>query len=160
MPRASEAAAEAVAPDEPDAAIQRAGVHARAYSVATAPDTAPGPDAQDGAEDAPKRLPGERAAAATVQAASRSAAAAKGHAAAVKSGALVTGRMPSLSQARERHVAAAGHYDAAVLAWGRHAWGHFHLLVKVLLNCIEWVTETPPRFFLAVALLAAAWLWI
>lgn len=160
MPRASEAAAEAVAPDGPDAAIQRAGVHARAYSVATAPDTAPAEDTQDGAGGAPKRVPGERSATATVRAATRSAAAAKGHATAIRSGALMTGRMPSLSQARERHATAAGHYEAAVLTWGRHAWGGFHLLVKVLLNCIEWVTETPPRFFLAVALLAAAWLWI
>jgi hypothetical protein len=152
MPARGEAVAEAVTLSEPDAAFQRAGVHPRATSVAPAPETASPDTAPEGDESA-SPPPG-------VVLGKRLAGAAAGHASAVRSGALVKGRMPSMAEARDRHATAAGHYNAAAATWARHAWGYFHLLVKAVLNGIEWVTETPPRLFLAVAFIVVAWLWI
>ena len=39
-------------------------------------------------------------------------------------------------------------------------WGYLHvLLVKPVLNFLEWVTETPLRFCAAVILFTVIWFW-
>lgn len=68
-------------------------------------------------------------------------------------GSLVHAQPPTLARARERHHEAAARHGAPLLRFLRLGWGYVHLiLVKPLLNLLEWVTETPARFFIAVIL--------
>jgi len=47
-----------------------------------------------------------------------------------------------------------------VLGAVRLAWGYAHLLlIKPVLNFLEWDTETPLRFFAAIALVFIVWFW-
>jgi hypothetical protein len=67
---------------------------------------------------------------------------------------------PTFRQARDRHHECAGHFGTPVLRWLRLMWGYLHLLaVKPVLNLAEWVTESPARFFVAIAILAVLWIW-
>jgi hypothetical protein len=66
----------------------------------------------------------------------------------------------SLAQTRARHKEAAQHWEAVLARWPRHLWGWGHLALKALLHLIEWVTESPARFIVAAAFLAACWLWL
>jgi hypothetical protein len=76
------------------------------------------------------------------------------HVASVRSGAHVTGRLPSIAGQRARvHEAAAEWEQWRAVRYGRIAWGYFHLaLIKIPLDVIQWVTETPPRCVLAAFL--------
>lgn len=68
-------------------------------------------------------------------------------------GSLVHAQPPTFARAREQHHEAAGRHGAPLLRGLRLAWGYWHLLlVKPLLNLLEWVTETPARFLAAVIL--------
>lgn len=75
-------------------------------------------------------------------------------------GSLVHARPPSLARAREAHREAAARHETAVLRHLRLLWGYAHLIfVKSALNLLEWVTETPLRFLVAVILGAVIWYW-
>lgn len=75
-----------------------------------------------------------------------------------KPGSLVHSQPPTFRQARDRHHECARHYEALILRWPRLLWGWFHLLaVKPALNLLEWVTESPARFFVSVAIAAVIW---
>jgi hypothetical protein len=66
-----------------------------------------------------------------------------------KPGALAHSQPPSFRQARDRHHECAEHFSSAVLRGARLAWGYWHLLVKAVLNGLEWVLESPLRFAVA-----------
>lgn len=73
-------------------------------------------------------------------------------------GSLAHSQPPTFAQSRDRHHECARHYEAPILRWPRLLWGYFHLLViKPLLNGLEWVTESPARFFVTAALAAVIW---
>jgi len=73
-----------------------------------------------------------------------------------RAGSLPDAQPPTLRQARAEHHRCAGHYQAALLRWSRLAWGYVHLLViKPALNGFEWVTFSPARSAVAVALICA-----
>jgi hypothetical protein len=76
-------------------------------------------------------------------------------------GSLVHAQPPTFARAREQHHEAARRRAAVpLLAGARLAWGYFHLiLIKPVLNFLEWVTETPLRFFAAVILCVIVWIW-
>jgi len=73
---------------------------------------------------------------------------------------LLHAQPPSLRQAHDRHKEAAKHWEAGLIRWPRHLWGYGHTAFKALLHIIEWVTESPARFIVAVLFLAACWLWL
>lgn len=75
-------------------------------------------------------------------------------------GSLVHAQPPTLARAREQHHEAAARHNGALLRCLRLAWGYFHLLlVKPALNGLEWATETPARFTVAVIIGLVVWLW-
>ena len=75
-----------------------------------------------------------------------------------KPGSLVHSQPPTFKQSRDRHHECARHYGHSAIRWPRLLWGYFHLLViKPVLNLAEWVTESPARFFIAVAVIAVIW---
>ena len=75
-------------------------------------------------------------------------------------GSLIHAQPPTFAQARERHHQCAGHYQAGLMRWPRLAWGYAHLLViKPALNFAEWVTESPARCAVALAVIVAVRLW-
>jgi len=75
-------------------------------------------------------------------------------------GSLVHAQPPTLARAREQHHEAAARHAVPVLRFLRLAWGYFHLLlVKPALNGLEWATETPARFTVAVIIGLVVWLW-
>ena len=75
-------------------------------------------------------------------------------------GSLIDAQPPTFRQARDRHHECAGHFQAALLRWPRYAWGYLHLLlIKPVLNLAEWITESPARFTVALAISAVIWLW-
>jgi len=68
-------------------------------------------------------------------------------------GSLVHAQPPTFARARELHHEAAARHSIAPLRHLRIVWGYGHLLlIKPLLNLLEWVTETPARFLAAVIL--------
>lgn len=68
-------------------------------------------------------------------------------------GSLVHTQPPTFARARELHHEAAARHAAPLLRGLRLVWGYGHLiLIKPLLNLLEWVTETPARFLAAVVL--------
>ena len=74
-------------------------------------------------------------------------------------GSLGDAQPPAFRQAREWHHRCAGHYGAAVIRWPRLAWGYAHLLlVMPALRLAEWVTASPARLAVALAVVFAAWL--
>ena len=84
--------------------------------------------------------------------------AAKGAALLDRPGSLVHAQPPTFAQSRDRHHECARHYGHSAIRWPRLLWGYFHLLViKPVLNLAEWVTESPARFFIAVAVIAVIW---
>ena len=86
--------------------------------------------------------------------------ASKGGALLDRPGSLIHSQPPTFKQSRDRHHECAGHYEALILRWPRLLWGYFHLLiVKPLLNGLEWVTESPLRFLVAIALAAVIWIF-
>lgn len=108
---------------------------------------------------APAPAQGQSAAARPVTARSRRslASVAAGHAAALRAGAPVTGSLPSLAAQRTRVHEAAAQWEHRALRHGRIAWGYLHLLaIKPVLNMLEWVTETFPRFAVTGLLVFAA----
>ena len=81
-------------------------------------------------------------------------------AAADRAGSLGDAQPPTLRQARAWHHTCAGHYQAGILRWPRLLWGYLHLLiVKPVLNGLEWVTASPARAAVAAAVLAVIWIW-
>lgn len=66
---------------------------------------------------------------------------------------------PGFPQAREWHHECAAHYRWNPAArWARLAWGYGHLLlVKSVTDFTEWVTESPARFCVALAVGLAVW---
>jgi hypothetical protein len=75
-------------------------------------------------------------------------------------GSLVHAQPPTFARAREQHHEAAGGHNGLLLRGLRLTWGYAHLLIiKPVLNGLEWVTETPLRCFVAVALAFAVWFW-
>ena len=68
------------------------------------------------------------------------------------------GGRPGFPQAREWHHKCAGYYGVPVVRWLRLAWGYAHLLlVKPVTDFTDWVTESPPRFCVALAVFLAVW---
>ena len=75
-----------------------------------------------------------------------------------KPGSLVHAQPPTFAQARDRHHECAGHFGSPLLKLLRLAWGYVHLLIlKPALNLAEWLTESPARFTVALALSAVIW---
>jgi hypothetical protein len=73
-------------------------------------------------------------------------------------GSLVHSQPPTFRQARDRHHECAGHYQALLLRLPRLAWGYVHLVVVMpVLYLAVWLTESPARFFVAVAAAASIW---
>jgi hypothetical protein len=71
---------------------------------------------------------------------------------------LVHAQPPTLARAREQHHEAAARHEVRFFGHLRLLWGYGHLLVvKTVLNGLEWVTETPVRFFAAVILGLIVW---
>jgi len=66
----------------------------------------------------------------------------------------------SFRQARAHHHRCADAIGPVYIAVPRLVWGYFHLLViKPALNFLEWVTESPARLAVAVAVAFAVWYW-
>lgn len=75
-------------------------------------------------------------------------------------GSLVHSQPPTFHQSHARHHEAARHYEALLLRCPRLLWGYFHLLaIKPALNFLEWVTESPARLAVALAIAAIVWIW-
>ena len=75
-----------------------------------------------------------------------------------RAGSLPDAQPPTLRQARAEHHRCAGHYQAAAMRWPRLLWGYVHLLIiKPALNGFEWVTFSPARSAVVVALFFAFW---
>jgi len=75
-----------------------------------------------------------------------------------RAGSLPDAQPPTLRQAREWQHKCAGHYQALLVRWPRLLWGYVHLLlVKPALNAAEWVTASPVRSAVALAVFAAFW---
>lgn len=73
-----------------------------------------------------------------------------------RAGSLPDAQPPTLRQAREWHHECAGHYQALLVRWPRLLWGYVHLLlVKPALNAAEWVTASPVRLVVALAIIFA-----
>lgn len=73
---------------------------------------------------------------------------------------LVHSQPMTFKEALDWHGECARHYRHPFFAGCRMAWGWFHLLViKPALNLAEWVTESPLRLAVAVALIAAIRIW-
>ena len=73
-------------------------------------------------------------------------------------GSLMHSQPPTFRQARDRHHECARHYGHSAVRWPRLLWGYFHLLVIMsVLYLAVWLTESPARFFVAVAAGAAIW---
>jgi hypothetical protein len=75
-----------------------------------------------------------------------------------RAGSLGDAQPPTFRQAREWHHKCAGHYQALIIRWPRLLWGYVHLLLIVpSARFCEWVTASPPRLIVAVALFCAFW---
>ncbi len=76
-----------------------------------------------------------------------------------RAGSLPDAQPPTLRQSRAWHHKCAGHYQALLVRWPRLLWGYVHLLlVKPALNAAEWVTASPARSAVALAVFSAFWL--
>ena len=68
-------------------------------------------------------------------------------------GSLLNSQPPTFAQQHERHQQCAAHFQSGIFRWPRLVWGYVHLLVvKPPLNLMEWITESPARTCVAVAL--------
>ena len=77
-----------------------------------------------------------------------------------RAGSLPDAQPPTLRQARAWQHKCAGHYQSLLVRWPRLLWGYVHLLIiKPVLNGLEWVTASPARSAVAAALLAVVWIW-
>jgi hypothetical protein len=75
-----------------------------------------------------------------------------------KPGSLFGARPATFQEARAWHHQCAGHYEAALLRWPRLVWGYVHLLVVMpALRAAEWVTGSPARLFVTLAVTAVIW---
>jgi hypothetical protein len=75
-------------------------------------------------------------------------------------GSLVHSQPPTFRQAWDRQMECARHYRTPAIRWLRASWGAvFVLLWKPALNLAEWLGESPARFAIAIALIAAIWIW-
>jgi hypothetical protein len=73
---------------------------------------------------------------------------------------LIDAQPMTFRQAREHHHRCGSHYGVPLIKVMRLAWGYFHLLiVKPVLNLAEWVTESPARFLIAVAVYFVIRIW-
>jgi hypothetical protein len=74
-------------------------------------------------------------------------------------GSLIHAHPHSLARAREFHHEAAARHDVwPVIGIMRLAWGYGHmLLIKPVLNLLEWFTETPLRFAALIAFVAVVY---
>jgi hypothetical protein len=85
---------------------------------------------------------------------------AKAAALADRPGSLVHAQPPTFVQARVSHHVAARQHNAPLLRALRLIWGYAHMvLIKSVLNALEWVTETPLRAVGALVLILIIWLW-
>jgi hypothetical protein len=67
-------------------------------------------------------------------------------------GTLADAQPPTFRQARDYHHRCAGEFNALLFSVPRIVWGYLHMtLVKPVLNLAEWVTESPLRCAVAVA---------
>lgn len=138
MRRGSEA--EAVAFGEPPAgASAQSALYAR--SVTSALPLPPAP--------AVPRVPGG-------DAASPSAARVRSALEWLSSGGHLTSRPQSLREAHAHVHEAAGRYEALLLRVPRLMWGYVWLLLKAVLNTVEWVTRSPVTFVTAAVLITVA----
>jgi hypothetical protein len=72
---------------------------------------------------------------------------------------LVHHHPPTFARARELHHEAAGRHSVRPFAHMRLVWGYAHLLlIKPVLNFLEWVTETPLRFSAVIILCVIVWI--
>lgn len=139
MTTVDEAAREGSCPAPPEAAESTA--QTRAYAREDTPQTA------SVAFDA-----AARAAAAMRRGATFAAAAA------ARKGTLADAQPKTFRQSRDWHHHCAGRYEALLVRWPRLWWGYAHLLVvKPALNFAEWLTESPLRWFVALAVMAVIW---
>lgn len=77
-----------------------------------------------------------------------------------KPGSLAHSQPPTFKQAWDRHAECAKHYEALAVRLPRYWWGCFHLLVIMPpLYLALWLTESPARFLVAAAIIAAVWFW-
>jgi hypothetical protein len=75
-------------------------------------------------------------------------------------GSLIHAHPPTFARAAELHHLAADRHSAPLLRALRLVWGYAHMvLVKSVLNALEWVTETPLRVLGALVLILIIWLW-
>jgi hypothetical protein len=76
-------------------------------------------------------------------------------------GSLVHAQPPTFARAREQHHEAARRHDVfPVLGHLRLVWGYWHLLlVKPVLNGLEWATESPLKATGLIILFLIIWHW-
>jgi hypothetical protein len=75
-------------------------------------------------------------------------------------GSLVHAQPPTFARAREEHHEAVANYNVPLFKGMRLAYGYFHLIIiKPVLNGLEWVTKTPLRLIAALALALIVWHW-
>lgn len=78
-----------------------------------------------------------------------------------KPGSLVHAQPATFAQARDRHHECAGHFGVPLVKGLRLLWGYIHLLViKPALNLAEWITESPARFFITMAVGTVIWVFL
>jgi hypothetical protein len=75
-------------------------------------------------------------------------------------GTLADAQPPTFRQARDYHHRCAGHFNALLFSVPRIVWGYLHMaVVKPVLNLAEWVTESPLRCAVALAVYYAVRHW-
>lgn len=72
---------------------------------------------------------------------------------------LLHSQPPTFAQAWQQHKDHIGRHEALLITVPRHAWAVIHMTLKAVLNALEWVTATPPRFFIAAAILTVLLIW-
>lgn len=69
-------------------------------------------------------------------------------------------RPPSFREVRAWHRQCAVHYSAGLIRWPRQLWAFIHLFVIMpALRAAEWVTASPARFAVALAVALVVWYW-
>jgi hypothetical protein len=72
---------------------------------------------------------------------------------------LLHSQPPTFAEAWAQHKAHAGRHEAWLITVPRHIWAVIHMTLKAVLNGLEWVTATPPRFFIAAAIITVLAIW-
>lgn len=145
----AEAVQEAVALSDPDAGFQQAGARGRAKSVPTALPTAPAMDPAAGLQERAQKA--AHAFTAKVQAALTALA---------TGDSLFHAHPKSLAQAIEHHQAAVQRKNGWATSVPRSIYAVFHVLIKIVTHAVDWVTESPPKLLVALAIIAVTYIWI